>query len=129
MEMFPVPPPMVYILQLICFTRVCTNVGDFNNRNLLFSPLTMFEWYTVFTLSVRVCLHPSVTFDSLNFLKIHCWNFIKPCKHIHIYRTNTCKKELFPFVILNGFIFGLCLCYDSAYTSRTTGTTAFDGSI
>ena len=44
-------------------------------------------------------------------------NFIKPCKHIHIYLTNIHNKlrardnsilELFPFVILNGF----CICIE-----------------
>ena len=27
----------VYISQLICFARVCSNVDDFNNRNLFFT--------------------------------------------------------------------------------------------
>ena len=53
----------------------------------------------------------------INILKSHRWNFIKPCKHIPIFKTNTNNKnlrakgpillELFPFVILNGF------CIDS----------------
>ena len=35
--------------------------------------------------------------------------------------------ELFPFVVLNGFLYrGLCLCYYSPYTGRSTPTTAFD---
>ena len=35
MEMFLAPLPMVYyISQLIRFARVCSNVDDFNNRNL-----------------------------------------------------------------------------------------------
>ena len=49
--------------------------------------------YTVFTLSMRVCVHPcvcpSVTFCFFNILKSHCWIFIKPCKHVHICKTNT----------------------------------------
>ena len=36
---------------------------------------------------VSPCVHPSVTFCFLNILKSHCWNFIKPCKHIYIYKT------------------------------------------
>ena len=53
--------------------------------------------YTVFTLSVRVSVcasirasvRPSITFCFLNILKSHCWIFIKHCKHVHIYKTNT----------------------------------------
>ena len=38
--------------------------------------------------------------------------------------------ELFPFVVLNGFLYSvLCLCYNSPYTARSTPTTAFDGTI
>ena len=36
--------------------------------------------------------------------------------------------ELFPFVVLNGFLYRvLCLCYYSPYTGQSTPTTAFDG--
>ena len=34
MEMFLALLPTVYISQLIRFARVCSNVDDFNNRNL-----------------------------------------------------------------------------------------------
>ena len=40
----------------------------------------------------RVCV--PVTFCFLNILKSHCWNFIKPCKHIHIYKTKTFSKKV-----------------------------------
>ena len=40
--------------------------------------------YTVFTLSLRLCVRLSVTFCFLNILKSHCWNFIKPYKHVWI---------------------------------------------
>ena len=54
--------------------------------------------YTVFTLSVRVCvrasIRPSVTFCFFNILKNHCWIFIKPCKHVHICKTNTLDKKV-----------------------------------
>ena len=50
--------------------------------------------YTVFTLSVRPCKRPSVTFGFLNILKSHCWIFIKPCKYIHIWKTNTLDKKV-----------------------------------
>ena len=57
--------------------------------------------YTVFTLSVRASVRasvrvsvrpsvrPSVTLCFLNNSKSHCWIFIKPCKHVHICKTNT----------------------------------------
>ena len=38
--------------------------------------------------------------------------------------------ELFPFVVLNGFLYrGLCLCYYSPNTGRSTPTTALNGAI
>ena len=44
--------------------------------------------------SVRVCVRPSVTFCFLNILKSHSWIFIKPCKHVHICKTNTLDKKV-----------------------------------
>ena len=35
-----------------------------------------------------------VTFCFLNILKSHCWNYIKPCKHIHIYKAKTFNKKV-----------------------------------
>ena len=49
---------------------------------------------TVFTLSVRACVRPSVTLRFLNILKNHGWIFIKPCKHVHICKTNTLNKKV-----------------------------------
>ena len=43
---------------------------------------------------VRACIRPSVTFCFLNILKSHCWIFIKPCKHVHICKTNTLDKKV-----------------------------------
>ena len=40
------------------------------------------------------CVRPSVTFCFLNILKSHCWIFIKPCKHVHICKTNTSDKKV-----------------------------------
>ena len=73
----------------------------------LYPPQTLFVvGYTVFTLSVcacvRVCVRlcvclsvrPSVTFCFFNILKSHCWIFIKPCKHVHICKTNTLDKKV-----------------------------------
>ena len=54
--------------------------------------------YTVFTLSVRASIRPSVrpsvTLCFLNNSKSHCWIFIKPCKHVHICKTNTLDKKV-----------------------------------
>ena len=44
--------------------------------------------------SVRVSVRPSVTFCFLNNSKSHCWIFIKPCKHVHICKTNTLDKKV-----------------------------------
>ena len=35
----------------------------------------------------------SLTFCFLNILKSHCWNSVKLCKHIYIYKTNTLNKK------------------------------------
>ena len=45
--MFLAPLPMVYIYisQLICFTRVCSNVDDFNNRNLFLTAKLLKQGY------------------------------------------------------------------------------------
>ena len=50
-------------------------------------------WVYCLTLSVRACVRASVTFCFLNILKNHCWIFIKPCKHVHICKTNTLDKK------------------------------------
>ena len=51
--------------------------------------------YTVFTLSVCPSVCPSVHNDCfLNNSKSHCWIFIKPCKHVHICKTNTLDKKV-----------------------------------
>ena len=45
--------------------------------------------------SVRPCIRPSVrNVCFFNNLKSHCWIFIKPCKHIHICKTNTLDKKV-----------------------------------
>ena len=86
--------------------------------------------YTVFTLSVppsvRPCMRPSVTLCFLNILKSHCWIFIKHCKHVHIFNTNTFSKKVrargqfyksyFPFytppqtLFVAGILFSRCPC-------------------
>ena len=44
--------------------------------------------------SVRACVRPSVTLCFLNNLKSNSWIFIKPCKHVHICKTNTLDKKV-----------------------------------
>ena len=77
---------------------------SYYNYYIIFIPPANFvcRGYTVFTLSVRPCVRvsvrasvrPSVTFCFLNNSKSHCWIFIKPCKHIHICKTNTLDKKV-----------------------------------
>ena len=44
--------------------------------------------------SVHPSVRPSVTLCFLNILKSHCWIFIKPCKHVHICKTNFLDKKV-----------------------------------
>ena len=44
--------------------------------------------------SMRASVRPSVTFCFLNILNSQCWIFIKPCKHVHICKTNTLYKKV-----------------------------------
>ena len=44
--------------------------------------------------SVCASVRPPVTFCFLKILKSHCWIFIKPCKHVHICKTNTLDKKV-----------------------------------
>ena len=41
----PTPSYGVYISQLICFARVCSNVDDFNNRNLFLTAKLLKQGY------------------------------------------------------------------------------------
>ena len=50
--------------------------------------------FTVFTLSVCASVRPSVSLCFLNNSKSHCRIFIKPCKHVHICKTNTLDKKV-----------------------------------
>ena len=67
--------------------------------NLFIAPANFVcRGYTVFTLSVRpsvrASVSPPVTPCFLNNSKSHCWIFIKPCKHVHICKTNTLDKKV-----------------------------------
>ena len=63
---------------------------------LLYPPQTLFVVGILFSHcpSVRPCVRSSVTLCFLNILNNHCWIFIKPCKHVHICKTNTLNKKV-----------------------------------
>ena len=63
----------------------------------LYPPQTLFVGVYCFHVvrpCVRNALCPSVTLCFLNNSKSHCWIFIKPCKHVHICKTNTLDKKV-----------------------------------
>ena len=60
----------------------------------LLYPHKLCLWWVYCFQVVRVCVRPSVTFCFFNILKSHCWIFIKPCKHVHICKTNTLDKKV-----------------------------------
>ena len=65
----------------------------------IFKPTTNFVVGILFSspsvrASVRSCVRPYITFCFLNILKSHFWIFIKPCKHVHICKTNTLDKKV-----------------------------------
>ena len=67
---------------------------------LLYPPQTLFVVGILFSRcqsvrpSVRPSVGPSVTLCFLNILMSHGWIFIKPCKHVHICKTNTLNKKV-----------------------------------
>ena len=75
-----------------------------NCSQLLYPPQTLFVGGILFSRCpcVRPCVRPcvcpsvrpSVTLCFLNNSKSHCWIFIKPCKHVHICKTNTLDKKV-----------------------------------
>ena len=73
---------------LFIFTLTCILPQD-----TLLYPCKLCGGYTVFKVSVRPSVRASVTFCFLNILS-HCWIFIKPCKHVHICKTNTLDKKV-----------------------------------
>ena len=58
----------------------------------LYPPQTLFVGGILFSRCPSV--RPSVTLYFLNNSKSHCWIFIKPCKHVHICKTNTLDKKV-----------------------------------
>ena len=59
----------------------------------LYPSQTLFVVGILFSRCPSVVL-AAVTFCFLNILKSHCWNFIKLCKHVHIYKTNTLNTKV-----------------------------------
>ena len=122
------PPPSgsahAYILQCTIKGYMASNKSKetsvSTNWSNYYTPRKLCLWWVYCFHVVRASVHPSVrpsvTLCFLNIFKSHCWIFIKPCKHVHICKTNTLNKnvrarELFPFVVLNGFLYRvLCLC-------------------
>ena len=62
------------------------------NSDFLYPPQTLFVVGILFSRCPSV--RPSVTLCFLNILKSHCLIFIKPCKHVHICKTNTLDKKV-----------------------------------
>ena len=62
----------------------------------LYPPQTLFVVGILFSRCpcVRACVRPSVMLCFLNILNSHGWIFIKPCKHVHICKTNTLNKKV-----------------------------------
>ena len=60
-------------------------------------PRKLCLWWVYCFHVVRPSVRPSVTFCFLNNSKSHCWIFIKPCKHVHICKTNTFSDFIWDF--------------------------------
>ena len=87
------------------FIKPCKHVHICKTNTLLYPRKLCLWWVYCFHVvrpcvracvrpSVRASVRPSVTFCFLNILKRHCWIFIKPCKHVHICKTNTLDKKV-----------------------------------
>ena len=63
------------------------------NMSLIIPPVLWWV-YCFHVVCVRPSICPSVTFFFFNILKSYCWIFIKPCKHVHICKTNTLDKKV-----------------------------------
>ena len=63
----------------------------FDQVQFLYPPQTLFVGGILFS---RLSVRPSVTLCFLNNSKSHCRIFIKPCKHVHICKTNTLEKKV-----------------------------------
>ena len=70
----------------------CSIEVSHGDHHHLYPPQTLFVGGILF--SCCPCVRPSVTLCFLNNSKSHCWIFIKPCKHVHICKTNTLDKKV-----------------------------------
>ena len=59
-----------------------------------YTPRKLCLWWVYCLDVVRLCVRPSLTLCFLNILNSHGWIFIKPCKHVHICKTNTFNKKV-----------------------------------
>ena len=95
-----VRPELFYYLVLLRFkTDLRVGRGNKNESNLtLYTPRKLCLWWVYCFHVVRACVRPcvrlSVTLCFRNILKSHGWIFIKPCKHVHICKTNTLNKKV-----------------------------------
>ena len=90
--------PQLLMEQFDTFPIQCRHIGRVVIRiylKIIIPPANFVcRGYTVFTLSVRPSVRPYVTLCFLNNSKSHCRIFIKPCKHVHICKTNTLDKKV-----------------------------------
>ena len=68
-------------------------------KTLIIPPQTLFVVGILFSRcpSVCACVHVSscnVFCFFFNILKSHCWNFIKPCKHVHTVKSRLSERRL-----------------------------------
>ena len=59
-----------------------------------YTPRKLCLWWVYCFHVVCASVSLSVTLCFFNILKSHCWIFIKPCKHVHIRKTNTLNKKV-----------------------------------
>ena len=72
----------------------CENLDNFS-LIMLFVYAWLYPPQTLFVVCILFSRCPSVR--NVCFLynsKSHCWIFIKPCKHVHICKTNTLDKKV-----------------------------------
>ena len=84
------------LVDVICYWKMMSFMALDSVTSFLYPPQTLFVVGILFSRCpcVCVCVRPSVTFCFFNILKSHCWIFIKPCKHVHICKTNTLDKKI-----------------------------------